>query len=121
MSMIVLETVVGGEKGKEWIRKSFPSNSNYPMVCRNPECYSPLGIFHTDQISEAAYFEERVSRRGKPSSVTCPKCGTEHDFEQYFKVGDSVDGTEEIPSETRVTLEEMPNLLRKGISKFPRK
>ena len=120
MSMIVLETVVCGEKGKEWIR-GFPSNSNYPMVCRNPDCYSPLGIFHTDTISEAAYFETKVSRRGDTSSLTCPNCNTKHDLEQYYKVGGSFDGTDNIPSEARITLEEMPELLKQGITKFPRK
>jgi hypothetical protein len=121
MSMIVLETVVGGEQGKDWIRKRFPPSSNYPMVCRKPECYTPLGIFHTDPISETAYFEKGVSRRGKPSSITCPNCETEHDLEQYFSVGESADGTDELPTEARITLEELPERLKQGINIFPRK
>jgi hypothetical protein len=118
--MIVLEKVVGKE-GKKWIRESYPPQSNFPMVCRNPACYSPLGILHTDNISETAYFEEGVSRRGKSGSVTCPKCETEHDLNQYLVAGESYDGTDEIPSEGRITLEEMPDALRTGVTSFPRK
>ena len=42
LSDLVLDTrsyIIGTgrwEKGKEWIRRRFPSSSNYPMVCRNP-------------------------------------------------------------------------------------
>jgi len=31
---------------------------------------------HTDPISESAYFEEGISKRGELSSVTYPNCQT---------------------------------------------
>ena len=118
--MIVLDLVVGGEEGKKWLRDKHPDNSNYPMVCRKKKCDTPLGILHTDNFTERAYFEEGVSRRGNPDSVTCPNCKTKHDLLQYWEVGDSFDGTDKIPTEARVTLEEMPILLRNGIKEFSR-
>lgn len=122
MGMIALETVVTGEKGKKYIRDTFPAHSNYPMVCRNSQCYTPLGIFHTDPITESAYFEQGVSRRSRPDSIICPNCQTEHDLEQYAITGeDTCDGTDEIPSEARVTLEQMPGMLKQGITVFPKK
>ncbi len=91
------------------------------MICRNPQCYAQLGILHTDNISEKAYFVEGVSRkRRKPSSIICPKCGREHDLRQYVNVGETVDGTDEIPSESRVKLEDMSDKLRQGITRFPK-
>jgi len=72
----LLEYVVAGNEGKEGIRNRFSPHSNYPMVCRNPKCYFPLGILHTDPISESAYFEEGISKRGELSSVTYPNCQT---------------------------------------------
>ncbi len=116
--IVALEIVVGGEQGKNWIRDRFPANSNYPMVCRNPNCYAPLGIFHSDPISEAAFFEDGVSRRGDSTSVTCPNCETKHDYTRY--VNEHFDGTDELPTEARITLEEMPRLLRAGVTRFPR-
>jgi len=118
---IWLEFIARTEAGRRIMRERFHPESNYPIVCRNPDCFSPLGIFHTGYFTESIFLEDGVEYSNGDSSITCPKCKSEHDLEQYPTQGGRPSNPDEVPSEERVTLEEMPELLRAGITRFPEK
>jgi len=101
--MLAIENIVTGDSGKKWIRDTFPSHSNYPMVCEH--CAYPLGILHTDPITESLYLDRRVTWAEKNKSFKCPECETPHEIDQYLKADEENASTP--PSEKIISLEKL--------------